>query len=49
MMGHQTGGQDQLFYAFNLEDHIPSNHLLRGVKLPLKASSSHGLTGSTDR
>lgn len=31
MMGRQTGGQDQLFYAFNLEDHIPSNHLLRGV------------------
>ena len=31
MMGRQTGGQDQLFYAFNLEDHIPSNHLLRGI------------------
>ena len=31
MMGLQTGGPDQLFYAFNLEDHIPSNHLLRGI------------------
>jgi len=31
MMGRQTGGQDKLFYAFNLEDHIPSNHLLRGI------------------
>jgi len=31
MMGRQTTGQDKLFYAFNLEDHIPSNHLLRGI------------------
>ena len=31
MMGRQTGGQDKLFYSFNLEDHIPSNHLLRGI------------------
>lgn len=31
MMGRQTGGQDKLFYAFNLEDHIPSSHLLRGI------------------
>lgn len=31
MMGRQTGGQDKLFYAFNLEDHIPSDHLLRGI------------------
>lgn len=31
MMGRQTGGQDKLFYAFNLEDHIPSHHLLRGI------------------
>ena len=31
MMGHQAGGQDKLFYAFNLEDHVPQNHLLRGI------------------
>mgnify|MGYP003733602213 CR=1 FL=1 len=31
MMGQQTGGQDKLFYSFNLEEHIPSNHLLRGI------------------
>lgn len=31
MMGYQTGGQEQLFYAFSLEDHIPSNHLLRCI------------------
>lgn len=30
MMG-QTVVQDQLFYAFNLEDHVPRDHLLRGV------------------
>ena len=23
--------QDQLFYAFNLDDHVPRDHLLRGV------------------
>jgi transposase len=31
MMGSQASGQERLFYSFNLEDHIPSNHLLRGV------------------
>lgn len=30
MMG-QSIVQDQLFYAFNLEDHVPGDHLLRGV------------------
>ena len=30
MMG-QSIVQDQLFYAFNLEDHVPCDHLLRGV------------------
>jgi transposase len=31
MMGQQSGGQNRLFYSFNLEDHIPQNHLLRGI------------------
>jgi transposase len=31
MMGQQAGGQDRLFYSFNLEEHIPRNHLLRGI------------------
>ena len=31
MMGSQGAGQAPLFYAFNLEDHIPGDHLLRGV------------------
>jgi len=30
MMG-QSGSQDQLFYSFNLNDHVPGDHLLRGI------------------
>jgi len=29
MLGEQVGQQDRLFYQFNLEEHIPKNHLLR--------------------
>lgn len=31
MMGPQAGSQERLFYSFNLEDHVPQNHLLRGI------------------
>lgn len=31
MMGHQTSGQKKLFYSFNLDDHVPADHLLRGI------------------
>jgi transposase len=31
MMGQQSSGQDRLFYSFNLEEHIPQKHLLRGI------------------
>ena len=31
MMGRQAGDQRQLFYLFNLEDRIPSGHLLRRI------------------
>ena len=31
MMGQLLSGQERLFYSFNLEDHIPSNHLLRSI------------------
>src|SRR4029453_15717805 len=31
MMGNQGAGQAPLFYAFNLEDHVPRDHLLRGI------------------
>ena len=31
MMGCNSGGHNKLFYSFNLEDHVPQNHLLRGI------------------
>ena len=31
MMGCQSGGQEKLFYSFNLQDHVPQSHLLRGI------------------
>ena len=31
MMGQQGGNQERLFYSFSLEDHVPADHLLRGV------------------
>src|SRR2546426_55928 len=31
MMGQQAGGQDRLFYSFNLEAQVPADHLLRGI------------------
>jgi transposase len=31
MMGRQTSDQNQLFYLFNLEERIPSSHLLRRI------------------
>ena len=30
-VGHNGGDQNRLFYSFNLEDHVPANHLLRGI------------------
>lgn len=38
MMGCQTGGQDRLFYSFNLDEHIPQNHLMRGIERCLDLS-----------
>ncbi|OAJ52844.1 transposase [Paraburkholderia ginsengiterrae] len=31
MMGQLGSGQDKLFYSFNLDNHVPREHLLRGV------------------
>ncbi|HEU4604192.1 MAG TPA: IS1182 family transposase [Steroidobacteraceae bacterium] len=39
MMGSQMNGQDRLFYSFNLEDHIPPDHLLRGIDRFLELDS----------
>lgn len=41
MMGRQDAGQAPLFYAFNLEDHVPINHLLRGIDRFLDLSELH--------
>ncbi|OIR09804.1 hypothetical protein GALL_82100 [mine drainage metagenome] len=31
MIGFQRDNQKRLFYSFNLEDHVPQNHLLRSI------------------
>ena len=31
MMGQGSGGQKKLFYSFNRDDHVPADHLLRGI------------------
>ena len=31
MMWQQSAGQERLFYSFNLDDHVPCDHLLRGI------------------
>jgi len=31
IMGQLSSGQERLFYSFNLEDHIPANHLLPSI------------------
>ena len=31
MMGQSGGDQNRLFYSFNLEEHVPADHLLRGI------------------
>ena len=33
MMGEKAGSQDQLFYRFNLDEHVPTDHLLRKIKV----------------
>jgi transposase len=31
MMGQLTGGQERLFYSFNIDHHVPSDHLPRYI------------------
>ncbi len=38
MMGPAIGQQDRLFYAFSLEDRIPTTHLLRRIDTVLDLS-----------
>jgi len=41
MMGRDDAGQEQFFYAFNLEDYVPKDHLLRGIDQCLDLSDLH--------
>jgi transposase len=41
MMGRQEVAQAPLFYSFNLDAHIPGNHLLRGIDRFLDLSGLH--------
>lgn len=41
MMGRQEVAQAPLFYSFNLDAHIPANHLLRGIDHFLDLSELH--------
>ncbi len=41
MMGRQEVAQAPLFYSFNLDAHIPANHLLRGIDHFLDLSGLH--------
>ena len=42
MMGEPLGRQDRLFYAFDLEDMVPSDHLLRKIDAVLDLSWLRG-------
>ncbi len=41
MMGQLPGGQQRLFYSFNLEEHVPPQHLLRSIDQCLDLSDLH--------
>jgi transposase len=41
MMGRRGGSQDRLFYSFNLDDHVPRDHLLRGIEQVLDLGDLH--------
>lgn len=41
MMGQHGGDQNRLFYSFNLDDHIPPDHLLRAIDRFLDLSELH--------
>ena len=41
MMGRRGGAQDRLFYSFNLDGHLPCDHLLRGIDQVLDLGGLH--------
>ncbi len=44
MMGQLPRGQQRLFYSFNLEDHVPTQHLLRSIDQCLDLSDLRAST-----
>jgi transposase len=42
MMGRLERGQEQLFYAFNLDDAVPQDHQIRRIAAVLDLSWVHG-------
>jgi len=41
MMGQRGGKQDRLFYSFNLDEHVPADHMLRGIDRFLDLADLH--------
>ena len=41
MMGLRSGNQDRLFYSFNLDEHVPADHLLRSIDRYLDLTDLH--------
>ncbi len=41
MMGQRSGNQDRLFYTFNLDEHVPADHMLRSIDRFLDLSDLH--------
>jgi hypothetical protein len=41
MMGRMVGGQAKLFYEFNLDERVPSGHLLRRIDAVLDLGDLH--------
>ena len=52
MMGEHGGNQDRLFYSFNLDEHVPADHLLRGIDrfldLSICGNTSHHSTATRE-
>ncbi|MDH3742724.1 MAG: hypothetical protein OER56_14120 [Hyphomicrobiales bacterium] len=42
MMGRRDDGQSQFVYNFRLEDHVPTDHLVRKIDAVLDTSWVHG-------
>lgn len=48
-MGERTVAQEALFYSFNLERHVPADHLLRSIDRFVDLSDKVGTLEPTDK